>query len=441
MAVSLALAPKAFGFTRIRTSGGEPLKQVLPNVQFALNDRIASAPNILPGGDPIAALDAARQEWNRLSTASVKFLPFTTTSTAQGANDGINIISFSDDSPFVNDTDTLAFTVITFSNSSGTIRDTDVLFNPKVTFFVNPGSRGFDLQGVATHEFGHSISADHTGVQSATMFQSAAELEFIQRTLDFDDIAFAATTYPTSDHPFGSIAGKVLSGSTPVFGAHVVAYDASKNIYISGVSLRDGSYVVDGFPPGNYSIYAEPFDGPVTLSSLLSGANNPFFGGANTKFMTSSGAAQVVSAGQNLQGVDISVPLGDATLNATRAGRNFTGSTNSAGSFSVGSGPVVVSPGEGQSQPITLVVIGDGIRSDVTDSRLDVEGSGIAVKARGRGSFAGGTAFVFVNIAVDPDATPRAHQLKVTSRGETSFYTAGLVVTPPARRRPSRPPR
>ncbi len=212
------------------------------------------------------------------------------------------------------------------------------------------------------------------------------------------------------------------------------------------MSLRDGSYLVDGLPPGNYSIYAEPFDGPVTLSSLLSGANNPFFGAANTKFMTSSGAAQVVSVGQNLQGVDISVPPGDATLNATRAGRNFTGATHSASSFFIGSGPVVVSPGEGQSQPITLVVTGDGIRSDVTDMRLDVEGSGIIIKTRGRGSFQSGTAFVFVNIAVAPDATPRARQLKVTRGGETSFYTAGLVVaaqagSPPIRRRPSRPPR
>ncbi len=221
IAVSFVLPPTAFGFTRIRTSGGVPITQAVPNVQFALSDRIASAPNILPGGDPIAALNAARQEWNRLSTASIKFLPFTTTSLTQGANDGINIVSFSDDSPFINDTDTLAITVIIFSNSSGTIRDTDVLFNPKVTFFVNPGSKGFDLQSVATHEFGHSISADHTAVQSATMFQSAGEVEFFSRTLDFDDIAFASTTYPTSDHPFGSIAGKVLSGSTPIFGARL----------------------------------------------------------------------------------------------------------------------------------------------------------------------------------------------------------------------------
>jgi hypothetical protein len=437
--VGFILPPTVFGFTRIRTSNGDPLKQPSANVQFALSDRIASARNVLPGGDPIVALDAARQEWNQLSTAAIKFLPFTTTSQTQGANDGINIVSFSDDSPFINDTDTLAFTVITFSSSSGTIRDTDVLFNPKVTFFVNAGSReGFDIQSVATHEFGHSISADHTAVVSATMFQSAGELEVFQRTLDFDDIAFAATTYPSSVHPFGSIAGRVLSGSTPVFGAHVVAYDASQNIYISGVSLRDGSYLVDGLPPGNYLIYGEPFDGPVTLSSLFSGKTNAFFGSANNKFMTSSGAAQAISVGQNLQGVDISVPSGDATLNATKAGRNFTGSSNSASRFLIGAGPIAVSPGEGQSQPITLVVIGNGITKDATDLRLDVEGSGITIKARGRGAFQSGTALVFVDIAVAPDATLGARQLKVTRGEETSFYTAGLVVaervvTPPAR--------
>ncbi|HEV8132611.1 MAG TPA: matrixin family metalloprotease [Acidobacteriota bacterium] len=426
--VCCILPPTVLGFTRIRTSGGDPIKQASTSVQFALNDKIASAPNILPGGDPIAALNAARQEWNQWSTSAINFLPFTTTSRTLGANDGINIVSFSDNSPFINDTDTLAITVIIFGNSSGTILDTDLLFNPKVTFFINPGSGGFDMQSVATHEFGHSISADHTAVQSATMFQSSGELEFFQRTLDFDDIAFVSTAYPTSIHPFGSISGKVLSGSTPVFGAHVVAYDASKNIYVSGVSLRDGSYFIDGLPPGNYLIYAEPFDGPVTLSSLFSGQINSFFGSASTKFMTSSGPAQALSVGQNLQNIDVSVPSGDATLNATKAGRNFSGSSDSANSFLIGAGPVLVSPGEGQSQPITLVVIGDGITKDATDLRLDVEGSGITIKARGKGAFQSGTGFVFVDVAVAPDATPGTRQLKVTSGGQTSYYTAGLVV-------------
>jgi hypothetical protein len=72
--------------------------------------------------------------------------------------------------------------------------------------------------------------------------------------------------------------------------------------------------------------------------------------------------------------------------------------------------------------------VGDGITKGAADLKLDIEGSGITIKTRGTGSFQSGTAFVFADIAVAPDATPGARQVKVTAGGQTSYYTAGLIV-------------
>ncbi|MBI2822461.1 MAG: hypothetical protein HYX74_09575, partial [Acidobacteria bacterium] len=425
--IGCLLPASLYGFSRVRTAAGEPLRLPSSRVQLVVSEGIRAAENILPGGDPLAALDAARQEWNQLSTSSVFFQPFTTSAETLARNDGINLITFSDTALFAGDAHTLATTVIFFTRSTGIVVDTDVVFNPAVKIFVTPGSEGLDLQSVATHEFGHAITADHTAVLSATMFQSSGELEFFQRSLDPDDVAFAASAFPAASRPFGSISGRVLSGGTPVFGAHVVAYEPGRNIFISGVSLLDGRYRIDSVPAGNYRVYAEPFDGPVTLDSLLSGDRQSFFGGASTAFVTTAGAGVAVSEGQNVQQVDILVPPGNATVNVTRAGRNFVRPSNLATRFLLGPGPVLAGPGE----IFTLAVVGDGITAESVVSsgvQLELQGSGLRVRNRGGSTFQSGTAFLFAEIAVEEDAAPGPRQVKVTAGSQISYYTAGLVI-------------
>ncbi|MBI4456342.1 MAG: matrixin family metalloprotease [Acidobacteria bacterium] len=414
-------------FVRMHTPGGEPLKLPSDKVQLTLSNQIAAAPNILPGGDPIAALDAARQEWNQFSTSSVFLQPFTNSSENLAKDDGINLITFSDDSPFVRDTDNLATTVINFSPLTGTVRDTDVAFNPNFKFFVTSSNQGFDLQSVVTHELGHTITADHSGVQSATMWASTEELGVVQRSLDWDDIAFAASTYPTATRPFGSVSGRVIVAGGSAFGAHVVVYDPDRNVVIGGMSLRDGTYRIDSVPPGNYIVYAEPFDRPMTTASLF-GRGNGFFSSANTMFMTSSsGSRQAVALGQQVQNVDIAVPSSNVILNISRAGRNFVRPSNSATSFNLRPGPVLAGPGE----TFTLVVAGDGITADsvlARDFRLEIEGSGFRITDRGGDVFQSGTPFAFAQIAVAENAVPGPRQVKVTVGGQTSYYTAGFVI-------------
>ena len=51
------------------------------------------------------------------------------------------------------------------------IVDVDIMFNPAQTFATaSPASSQFDLQSVATHEFGHLLGLDHSNIAHAVMY-------------------------------------------------------------------------------------------------------------------------------------------------------------------------------------------------------------------------------------------------------------------------------
>ncbi len=66
--------------------------------------------------------------------------------------------------------------------------EVDVRFNNSTKWQTSSScTNGFDLSGVATHEFGHVVGLGHSSVSSATMYYALAPCDFSRSSLENDD--------------------------------------------------------------------------------------------------------------------------------------------------------------------------------------------------------------------------------------------------------------
>jgi Matrixin len=74
--------------------------------------------------------------------------------------------------------------------------EVDVRFNNAFTWQTSSTcSNGYDLTGVATHEFGHAVGLGHSTVLDATMYPSVASCDFSKSSLANDDKAGYSAIY------------------------------------------------------------------------------------------------------------------------------------------------------------------------------------------------------------------------------------------------------
>jgi Matrixin len=108
------------------------------------------------------------------------------------------------------------------------------------------------------HEFGHTLGLQHSMV-SATMSTSRTRATTKSRPLAPDDIAGISLLYPaaTLAATTGSITGHVRLNGNGVNMASVVAL-ALNGTAIGTLANPDGSYRIDGIPPGDYYVYTQP---------------------------------------------------------------------------------------------------------------------------------------------------------------------------------------
>jgi uncharacterized protein (TIGR03437 family) len=375
-------------------------------------------------------LQAATAAWSSIGTASITFAPLQKTSVSNSSRDFINLITFAD-TPANRSIlgDALAVTNPVGVRTTGEMVDTDILFNPKLTYSTTFQSGTYDIQTIATHELGHTLGADHSGLLGATMFFAARPASGILSTLTSDDIAFATVVYPQTNvaAAFGSISGKItLDNGQPAVDALVAAVNPSTGVAIGNVTDASGAYTIEMVPPGQYFIYAEPMDGPVMPDQFATIAANP-----NTSFTTTflggndSPQKLTVSAGQTA-GADLTVSSGTPAMNIT------LGAAAAGPIASVNGGASALYPG----QTLNFAVAGRGLDDpSINENSISFLGGPISVQggslSRSR-TQSTNTPILLFTVNVAPNAQPGLYTLAIHSSAGTAAYSGGAKILPPA---------
>jgi len=306
------------------------------------------------------------------------------------------------------------------------IREADIALSTSAPFSTSGEPGKYDLQSVLTHEAGHLLGLDHSALLSSVMAPYGRIGQLDQRTLSYDDMAGAALLYPNASvAALGAISGTILAGSTPVFGAHVVALDANGTALVSTISNPDGTYQIPFLPAGSYRLYAEPLNGAVTERDI-GGTSSSFYHSLGTGFSTTyvgdvSDLNRAVSvqvfAGQSTTGVAIDV-LPAAALNLTQPA-NFAARIPLGGQTTLTLGGAGLTAGDAFSASGFGVTLGGPVYSGSIGSNAATS--------------------VQINISVAANAAPGPKTIAVARSGRTSVLSGAVVITntPPASTRVS----
>ncbi|MEM9799031.1 MAG: matrixin family metalloprotease, partial [Planctomycetota bacterium] len=269
----VALVASVTAHVRLRTSdGGSALYWSDPsNVPIAIG---TTGSDDLDDGSHETAIRSAIEAWNAAGGSSARlvesFDPGTRARRDWESRD-VQLVLFDESNTsgfFTGASGTVAVTPVSF-RQSGRIVDADVLFNGEDFRFSTSGESGrFDVQDLATHELGHYLGLDHSGVCGATMYPFVDPTIVLHRSLSLDDRGGVRAAYPSTS--FGSISGRVVRAGSDarVRGAHVVARSAEGRVMGATLTDDDGLFTVEGLDAGTYTVYAAPLDGPVTEANL-----------------------------------------------------------------------------------------------------------------------------------------------------------------------------
>jgi len=347
-----------------------------------------------------ATIAKAENEWAAVPGAQVSFQPPAVGDGIRPGKDGQNAVTFVDD--LFKGQNFLALTT-NWYDDSGHIIEADIQVDPSVV------AGGYNLQLLVAHETGHLLGLDHSGVISSVMYP------YIGRSgspdLDSDDRVAISTVYPSGNPSLagGTLEGAVNGDDGGIFGAQVVAMNDSGEPVATVLTDRQGRFMIEGVPPGNYRLYAEPLDGPVdarNLSGIWSAANT-------ASFPTVFAAADPIHVERgNVYGNLVIDTHGSETLNPKWVGAFVPGRSQ----VSLGSCPLTIAAG----QTLAIAVGGDGFTSGMTN--FEIPNSGFERVS----DFSWSGNYVWALFRISEQTPPGSLVILVHSGNESAALTGAL---------------
>lgn len=275
--VVLTFADPAFAYLKFGvTVGGRQLTLRWSQMPVRYAVTTASVPGV-GAADFQSAVQRAFDAWQAVPTSAIAYQFAGVTNAIPGRDDGISTLGFANRPDLDR---VLASTSFVVDSATGALVESDIFFNSAFAWSVAPNGEPnrFDLESIALHEIGHMSGLGHSALgetelregggrrvlaSEAVMFPIAfAAGSIAGRTLKADDIAGISDLYPDGDFAqAGSISGRVLKNASPVFGAHVIAFNPATGKLVANFSLNaQGQFSINGLSPGPYVLRVEPID-------------------------------------------------------------------------------------------------------------------------------------------------------------------------------------
>lgn len=346
-----------------------------------------------------AAIERAFSRWERVERGNVRFSPGTTGKVRPGA-DGRSVITTTDG--LFSSSGFLAFTTAWFDDQ-GTITEADIQIDRELA------KRG--LEPLLTHELGHLLGLDHSGVMSSAMYPFVSVDELVE--LESDDQTAMRQIYPAAGaKPDGAwLEGTVENSHSPIWGAQAVVVDELGHVHATALTDRNGRYRLGPLESGRYQVYVEPMDGPVGRRNF----SGDWLGIPGVPFNTTFAFSEPLSLDEGeTRDVNVRVIEAPVFLNPKWVGLVDP----RAGELNLDSMPVRVKAGT----RVNIAVGGDGFISGLTTFSIPSE------KVRRVSEISYGSTHAWATFEIDSDLPSSVLSIIVRTGSETAALTGAVRV-------------